>query len=80
LAQPSTSARAATWAADPARPAIGARRGDGAMSTGPRARERGRANDIGRLTGRGEPVGSGRIRPSTRFNGGSPSWIRFSGI
>jgi hypothetical protein len=50
------------------------------MSTGPRARERGRANDIGRLTGRGEPVGSGRIRPSTRFNGGSPSWIRFSGI
>jgi hypothetical protein len=38
-------------------PAIGARRGDGAMSTGPRARERGRANDVGRLTGRGEPVG-----------------------
>jgi hypothetical protein len=50
------------------------------MSMGPRARERGRPDDIGPLIGRGEPVGSGRIRPSTRFNDGSPSWIQFSEI
>jgi hypothetical protein len=40
-------------------PAIRARHGDSAMSTGPRARQRGRANDVGRLIGRGEPVGVG---------------------
>jgi hypothetical protein len=55
------------------------RRGDDAVSAGPRARERGRANDVGRLKGRGEPVGVGENQPPTRFHGGSPPWLRFSG-
>jgi hypothetical protein len=28
----------------------------------------------------GEPTEVGENRPLTRFNGGSPSWLQFSGI
>jgi hypothetical protein len=50
------------------------------VSTGPRVRERGRADGVVRLTGRGEPVGVGENRSPTRFNGGSLPWLRSSGI
>jgi hypothetical protein len=49
-----------------------------AVSAGPRARERGRADGVGRSDGGGgEPTVVGKNRPSTRFRGGSPPWFWF---
>jgi hypothetical protein len=49
-----------------------------AVSVGPRARERGRADDVGRSDGEGgEPAGVGKNRPPTRFHGSSLPWFRF---
>jgi hypothetical protein len=78
LAQPSASARAAR-AAGPARPANGARhgrRGDGAMSTGPRTSEGRRGTMLGEkqwFTGEKGPAAGG-------FDGGSPPVAWFSVI
>jgi hypothetical protein len=49
-----------------------------AVSAGPHARERGRADDVGQSDeGGGEPAGFRKNRPPTRFRGGSPPWFRF---
>jgi hypothetical protein len=48
------------------------------VSAGPRARERGRADGVGRFDGGGgKPAGVGKNRPPMRFCGGSPPWFRF---
>jgi hypothetical protein len=54
--------------------------GDGVGSVGLRAREWERVDGVGWLMGRGESAGVGKNRPPTRFNGGFPPWLRFSGI
>jgi hypothetical protein len=52
--------------------------GTDTVSMGPRARERGRADGVGRSDGGGgEPAGVGKNRLPTRFRGGSPPWFRF---
>jgi hypothetical protein len=49
-----------------------------AVSAGPRVRERGRADGVGRSNGgAGEPAGVRKTRPPMRFRGGSPPWFRF---
>jgi hypothetical protein len=45
-----------------------------AVSVGPRARERGSADDVGRSDGGG---GTDWGRPPMRFRGGSPPQLRF---